>query len=138
MLILYQNSDDITPKLKDILTSKFCKVKDVEKEKQTTTPSTTSSTETKTPLTPEQKVERAKNCGHKSWEDYKNSNWACNSTQQTQGTAQQGATQQGGGTGTQRRQVDITPTIRNVQKSIGVAETGSFDTETLNKIIQQL
>jgi len=117
--------EDNTKLLTSTLKSKFCQ--------STKTPSATSSTETKTPLTPEQKVERAKNCGHKSWEDYKNSNWACNSTQQTQST-----TQQGGGTGGQRRQVDITPSIRNVQKSIGVAETGSFDTETLNKIIQQL
>lgn len=55
-----------------------------------------------------------------------------------QSTTQQGTTQQGGGAKVQRKRVDITPSIRNVQKSIGVAETGSFDTETLNKIIQQL
>ena len=46
--------------------------------------------------------------------------------------------QAAGGAGTQRRRVDIAPSIRNVQKSVGVAQTGSFDTETLNKIIQQL
>ena len=53
---------------------KMCKAKTTEKQPATQTPNTQPNTPQ---LTDSQKLDRAKKCGHNSWEEYKNSNWQC-------------------------------------------------------------
>lgn len=53
---------------------KMCKAKTTEKKPATQTPNTQPNTPQ---LTDSQKLDRAKKCGHNSWEEYKNSNWQC-------------------------------------------------------------
>jgi len=71
--MMFKNNGD----LKDALVKQFCKT-----AVKTPSGDKTNPTGTKTQLTDEQKLEKAKNCGHASWEEYKTSNWACNGKQQ--------------------------------------------------------
>lgn len=55
----------------------WLKSKDFTEWQNKKTTSQTEKEKDQTELTDEQKLERAKNCGHNSWEEYKSSNWTC-------------------------------------------------------------
>ena len=136
--VLYKNSDG----LRQNLQSKFCKVKDVQNNPTvptsgTTTGGTTSGTTTggtttqqKTPLTDAQKLDKAKKCGHNTWEEYKNSKWACTPPQQVKTPDSVGGGQIASQTATVTKQV---------QTSLGSkTPTGKITDAELDAILAKL
>lgn len=80
----------------------------------------------KTPLTDAQKLDKAKKCGHATWEDYKNSKWACTPPQQVKTP--------GGQTTSQTATV-----TKQIQTSLGTATpTGKITDAELDAILAKL
>ena len=91
-----------------------------------------------TPLTDEQKLSKAQSCGHNSWDEYKNSKWACYKQLDTakinkvknknvvKPNIQQQFTQ------------NTIASVNNVQKSLGVTPTGQLTTKDIDSLLTKL
>jgi hypothetical protein len=73
--------------------------------------------ETTTKLTDEEKLRKAKACGHNSWEEYKKSNWSCTKNKKTE--------------------KEITPTPTPVKKSQFKVCTGTYSVGCKSQVIRK-
>lgn len=97
--------------------------------------------DSKKKLTNDEKLNRAKACGHNSWEDYKNAKWSCTKKQSDVPKKQGGG---GGGQGISRsRFTECTGTysvgcksevIRKVQGCLGITADSLFGSQTKNAV----
>lgn len=80
------------------------------------------------------KLEKAQKCGHKSWEEYKASNWKCTPTQQLTVDPTQANL-----TPVQQDFVNKTSTsINNLQSLLGITPTGKLDSSQVQTLIDKL
>lgn len=84
----------------------------------------------KTPLTDAQKLDTAKKCGHNTWEEYKNSKWACTAPQEVKAS---GSVKSG-------QVVSQTATVtKQIQTSLGnQTPTGKITDAELDAILAKL
>lgn len=118
--------------LKSVLTQKVCGHPKnqpsnlVKKKPKITIDQSEMGTAKKKPLTDAEKLDRAKKCGHNTWEDYKNSKWACTPPQQVKTP--------GGQTTSQTATV-----TKQIQTSLGTATpTGKITDAELDAILAKL
>ena len=111
--------------------------KPVVKPKSTVSPSTLTQPAT-TGLTADQQLERALLCGHSSWEEYKNSKWACaKQLDAVTISAKKQQNQQLANTKQQFTQKTVAG-INNVQKTLGVSPTGQLTTKDIDTLLAKL
>lgn len=89
-------------------------------------------------LTADQQLERALLCGHSSWEEYKNSKWACaKQLDAVTISSKKQQNQQLANTKQQFTQKTVAG-INNVQKTLGVQQTGQLTTKDIDALLAKL